>query len=188
MTRRIDGDPMTRCSTALVLLVLGCAGDKTADSAAPTSAATPPGTDTHTPSTTSSPTAPLTACEVEAWLADEQAALGLSMPTVCADLVDLGDQTLIGAGLVPPGTDFGAVLGPDAMAHRSEFEDPRRLWRYGDATISVASGGTSDTEFAVLTAQALARLQTDFPDAAAWLDELRAHPTDPLLDCCSWRN
>lgn len=174
----------------LVLLACG-SGSKgdTAGSTAPTTPTgdTPPGTATGG-TASGTPTASATPCEVEAALADAQAALGLTAQPVCADLVDLGDRTLLDAGVVPPGTDWGAVLGPDALPHRSEFEGTRRLWGYGDHTISVASGSAADTELAVLTAQALAALQTDVPDAAAWLDELGALPTEPTLDCCAWRN
>lgn len=136
------------------------------------------------PSTSEAPTL----CDVESALADEQAALSLRAPSVCNELHDLGEQSLLEAGLVPQETDFGNVLAPDALAHRAELEGPRRLLRYDDVTISVASDGVADLELAVLTAQALSILRSDHPGAADLLAELRQPPTDPTLDCCGWRN
>lgn len=175
---------MPRFPSVLLVLATACSGGGGSDSTSATSGS-PSGTAPGT--TVGSPTS-ADLCSVEQALADEQQALGLTVPSVCGELVELGDQTLIEAGLVPAGTDFGAVLSAEAQAHRDEIEGTRRLIAYGDVTISVASGAAADQEFAVLTAQALAIWRADFPSSAAILDEMRDHPTEPLLGCCAWRN
>lgn len=171
---------------SLVFLVACGASKDSATTTAGTPSGTPSGTTGGTPSG-STTTAP-TVCAVEATLATEQAALGLTVPSVCADLVEIGDQTLLQAGLVPAGTDFGAVLSGDALDHRAEFEGTRLLYRYDDVAISVPSRAQADVELLILTAQALAIWRADFPGSAAILDEMREHPTEPTLGCCDWRN
>ena len=127
-------------------------------------------------------------CAVEATLAAEQAALDLVAPSVCGDLVDLGDTTLIDAEVVPQGIDFGAVLSDSALAHRDELEGPRRLFTYDDVTISVPSAGDADLELAVLTAQAWSRWRSEAPASFGIIADTTRAPSGPTLDCCAWRN
>lgn len=125
-------------------------------------------------------------CAAEAGLRAEQESLGLTAVAVCADLTDLGDTTLAAAGVLPEGADFGAILAPDALVHRAEFEGTRRLYGFMGVTISVPSASDSDTELALLTAQAWKRW-SETPSFAV-VAEMGAYPTADTLDCCAWRN
>lgn len=125
-------------------------------------------------------------CGLESALASEQGALGLTVPAVCGQLTDLGDTTLAAAGVLPDGADFGAILSPDAVQHRAEFEGTRRLYSFMGITISVPSSSDRDTELALLTAQAWKR----WSDTASFgiVSDMESTPTGDTLECCAWRN
>lgn len=125
-------------------------------------------------------------CEAEAGLRAEQEGLDLTSVSVCADMTDLGDTTLAATGVLPAGADFGAILSPDALPHRAEFEGNRRLYGFMGVTISVPSASEADTELALLTAQAWKRW-SETPSFAI-VAEMAAYPTADTLDCCAWRN
>jgi hypothetical protein len=127
-------------------------------------------------------------CAVEAYLSAEQATLGLSPPRVCADLVDLGDTTLVAAGVVPANVDFGAILSSSAIAHREELEGTRRLFSYDGITLSVPTASTGDLELAVLTAQAWATWKSSAPGSFGVIADMAKAPQGSTLPCCAWRN
>lgn len=125
-------------------------------------------------------------CVVEASLAAEQEALGLTVSSVCGDLTELGDTTLAAAGVLPDGADFGAILSSDALQHRAEFEGTRRLYGFMGITLSVPSGSDRDLELAVLTAQAWRKWSET--SSFGILADMKSYPTASTLDCCAWRN
>lgn len=127
-------------------------------------------------------------CAVERDLATEQDALGLTAPSVCGDMVDLGDTTLVEIGVVPASADFGLILNSTALPHRAEFEGDRRLFSFDGITVSVASGSNADLELAVLAAQAWTSWKTEAPASFGIITEMREAPTADTLDCCGWRN
>ncbi|MFK7931438.1 MAG: hypothetical protein AB8H79_24885 [Myxococcota bacterium] len=127
-------------------------------------------------------------CAVEDALVTEQAALGLATVRVCNDLKDLGDTTLIEAGVVSASADFGAVLSESALTHRAEFEGTRRLFSYDGITVSVPSAEVTDVELAILTAQAWSTWKVGSPSSFGVIAEMSTEPTEATLACCSWRN
>jgi len=150
-------------------------------------ACTGPGDTAETDSDTDTDTAADSElCAVEAELRTEQTGLGLTVPSVCADMTDLGDTTLVAEGALPAGTDFSAVLGSEALKHRAEFEGNRRLYAFMGITISVPSDSREDTELALLTAQAWKAWSET--SSFAILADMEDYPAADPLDCCAWKN